>query len=141
MSSNKMFDIEYVETPDRLTVNVKALAKVSLYNLAEALFDECCLPRGSCYLDGKLELANHVQVLFTPFCSNSAYSFTQHCCWVNPITILSDLSRQFIVWRKKLRLTTELFYLYIKITFYNISMQWFFLLFRLFVLLLFFLLL
>ena len=94
--SNK-FQFECLDNLNRTTVSVRALEKVSLYELAEALYDECCLSSDSCYLDDKFESICDVEFRFTPMDSDLVYSFTQHCYWMNPVTILSDIARHFIL--------------------------------------------
>lgn len=95
MNSNTKFNFECKQNENRLAVHITALEKVALYDLADAIYDECFGQSGSCY--HQCQQDTDFEVRFTPFGGAESYSFIQHCLWLNPTTILSDISRQFMI--------------------------------------------
>lgn len=86
MSSKDNFVFESSSTDKSAAVKVKVTAsrKVTLYELAEALYDYASNKDSNVFLE-------------IEFCScdgKTTYHFTDHAYWMNPATVLSDISRQ-----------------------------------------------
>lgn len=68
-------------------VTVRALRQVNLYELAEGIYD---------FMSQDREFRYDLHISEVEFTSSGGnyYKFIQHACWLNPGTILSDISRQ-----------------------------------------------
>lgn len=89
MASKDNFMLETASTGESHVEKIKITASraVTLYELAEALYDYA----QSIDSNASLEIEYHS-------CNGkTTYHFTDHACWMNPITVLSDISRQIKV--------------------------------------------
>lgn len=85
-SSKNNFDFVANSSGKEHTITVKVLRQeASLWDLVNEIYDFIGLKQYSCFDDVTL-------VYVSP--TGKTYTLTQHAVWMNPVTILSDLSRQ-----------------------------------------------
>lgn len=86
MASKDNFVLEVSSTLESSVekIRITALVAVTLYELAEVLYD---------YTTSK-DSNISFEIEYSSYDGKIAYHFTNHAYWMNPITVLSDISRQ-----------------------------------------------
>lgn len=79
-----IIEVSYSESDSAIKMKVIACRQVTIYELAEALYD---------YTSNKsTDLSYDIE--FCTFDGKKVYHFTDNSLWINQTTVLSDISRQ-----------------------------------------------
>lgn len=90
MPGTKNFVIESSpdeNNPSTVIIKITAKREVTLYELAEALYD--------CSKD--MDSDNDISVEYCSFDGEKKFNFRDHAIWMNTTTVLSDIARQIKV--------------------------------------------